>query len=103
MSSSTLLPSGILAVVIALGAGCGQAKKPTADPQPFKKAIAEYLDRNNMALAVKGIVEGPTIDGHTATLSAALTHAELGGASVTWEFTFQKNPNGTWRVVGEKR
>ncbi len=103
MRASSVPFSGLLAVVIVFGVGCRQAKKPTADPQPFKKAIAEYLDRNNMALAVRGIVEGPTIDGNTATLSAALTHAELGGATVTWEFTFQKNPNGTWRVVSEKR
>ncbi len=98
-----MLLTGILAATIAVCAGCRQAKKPTADPQPFKKAIAEYLDRNNMALAVRSIVEGPSIDGNTATLSAALTHAELGGPSVTWEFTFRKNADGTWRVVSEKR
>ncbi len=82
--------------------GCGEPEV-TADPGPFKSAIATYLDRNNMAMAVKEVKEGPTVDGDTATLTASLTHAELGGASVTWEFRFEKSADGSWNVVSHKK
>ena len=69
------------------------------DPAPFESAIAQYLERNNMAMAVKAVKEGPTVSGDTATLVASLTHAELGGPSVVWKFSFEKNADGSWSAV----
>jgi hypothetical protein len=91
-----------LALLPGLIAGCGRTNPPAADPQPFKTAIAEYLERNNMAMAVKEVKEGPTIEGDTARLRASLTHATMGGPSVTWEFRFQKGPDGKWKAVEHK-
>jgi len=82
-------------------AGCGEPE-PTVDAAPFEKAIAEYLERSNMAMALKAVKEGPTVSGDAATLTASLTHAELGGPAVTWEFTFEKSADGTWRAVGHE-
>jgi len=81
--------------------GCGEPE-PKVDSAPFEKAIAEYLERNNMAMALKTVKEGPTVSGDTATLVASLTHAELGGPAVTWEITFEKGPDGTWEAVGHE-
>ncbi len=78
--------------------GCG-SPTPTVDDAPFRAAIAEYLKFNNMALKVKDIKEGPVIDGEQASLSASLTHEQLGGPSVTWTFQFAKQPTGDWRVT----
>ena len=91
-----------LAVIVGGLPGCGKAKPPTADPQPFKAAIARYLDENNMAMALKEIREGPFVEGKTARLTASLTHATLGGPAVTWEFRFTQNPDGTWKAVSHK-
>lgn len=78
--------------------GCGgQAAK--VDDAPFREAIGRYLERNNMALAIKEIKEGPlVVDDKSARLQASLTHQELGGPSVTWEFEFAKQPDGSWDV-----
>ena len=65
-------------------------------------AIAQYLDRNNMAMALKEIKAGPTIEGKTATLTASLQHASLPGPAVTWQFRFEQNPDGTWNAVSHK-
>jgi len=89
-------------VVVAFALGCGHKEAAPADPGPFKKAIAEYLERNNMAMALKEIKEGPTMQDKTATLTASLTHASLGGPAVTWQFRFEKNADGTWKAVGHK-
>ena len=77
--------------------GCGQ-EAATVDAAPFRAAIEDYLRDSNMALAIKAIKQGPTVEGDTAQLSASLTHQELGGASVTWTFYFQKQPDGKWAV-----
>lgn len=87
---------------LALLAGCGRTKGSSVDPEPFKKAIAQYLERNNMAMALKEIKEGPTVQDNTAALTASLTHAALGGAAVTWQIRFEKNPDGTWKAVSHK-
>ncbi len=90
------------ALVCLLGAtglhGCG-APTPTVDDAPFRTAIADYLRINNMALKVKAIKTGPVVDGEQASLSASLTHEQLGGPSVTWTFQFAKQPTGDWRVT----
>lgn len=52
-----------------------------------------------MAMAVKEIKQGPAVQGERGQLTASLTHEQLGGPSVTWTFHFQKQPDGTWRVV----
>ena len=83
-------------------AGCGRTEADV-DSEPFESAIAEYLEKNNMALKVKEIKEGPTVTGGTATLTASLTHAELGGAAVTWTFRFEKSPEGAWIVVSHQK
>ena len=95
------LASALVALFFCTLIGCGEPEV-TVDPAPFKSAIATYLDRNNMAMAVKEVKEGPTVEGDTATLTASLTHAELGGPSVTWEFRFEKNADGSWKVVSHE-
>ena len=85
--------------VIAASVGCGE-KAPVVDDAPFRAAAVEYLEFNNMALAIKEIKTGPTVDGNNARLSASLTHDQLGGPSVTWEFQFAKQSDGTWSVTG---
>jgi len=87
--------------VMAAVVGCAE-QAPAVDEAPFRRALVEYLQNNDMALAIKEIKAGPTIDGRTAQLSASLTHAQLGGPSVTWEFQFGKQPDGTWLVTGHK-
>jgi ketosteroid isomerase-like protein len=89
------------ALLGAAAAGCvRQESRP--DPEPFKKAIAEYLERNNMAMALKEIKQGPLVEGDTATLTASLTHAALGGPAVTWQIRFEKQRDGGWRAVSHK-
>lgn len=90
--------SALLALVCWSLIGCGKPEV-TVDSAPFESAIATYLERNNMAMAVKEVKEGPTVSDRTATLVASLTHAELGGPSVTWKFSFEKTAEGTWEVV----
>ena len=84
--------------VLAALVGCAE-QAPTVDDAPYREAVVEYLQNNNMALAIKEIKAGPTIDGGNARLSASLTHDQLGGPSVTWEFQFAKQPDGTWLVT----
>ena len=55
-----------------------------------------------MAMALKEIKEGPTVEGKTAQLKASLTHATLVGPAVTWQFRFSQNPDGTWKAVSHK-
>lgn len=98
LRQTTILEGALFVLLSCFFTGCGEPKS-TVDPAPFQSAIVEYLDRSNMAMAVKAVKEGPSVSGDTATLVASLTHAELGGPSVTWEFTFEKNPDGTWKVV----
>jgi hypothetical protein len=96
--------SAWLALLVALLAGCGKSKskESAVDLEPFKKAIGEYLERNNMAMAVKEVKEGPVIEETQANLKASLTHATMGGPAVTWEFTLEKDPKGAWKVVSHK-
>ncbi len=91
-----------LAVLVGLVAACGRSKPPAVDLQPFKAAIAQYLERNNMGMALKEFKEGPTIEGDKARLKASLVHATMGGVSVTWEFRFEKGPDGQWKAVEHK-
>jgi len=82
--------------------GCGKSDAPTADPEPFKTAVAKYLEQNNMAMALSRIKAGPTIEGKTATLTASLQHATIPGPAVTWTFRFEQNADGTWNAVSHK-
>ena len=91
----------ILAVLV-LVAGCGKSGPAPVDPKPFEAAIAQYLERGNMAMALKEIKEGPTVNDNTATLTASLVHAEMGGPAVVWRFTFEKDAKGTWRATAHK-
>jgi len=95
-----LAAASVAALLLALG--CGKTQSANAAPEPFKKAIAEYLERNNMAMALKEIKEGPTVEGNTATLTASLTHATLSGAAVTWKIRFEKAADGTWKAVSRE-
>jgi hypothetical protein len=97
--SGTLLAALVL-TWIPLVAGCGEAPSNSVDTGPFERAVEQYLEEHNMALAIKAVKEGPSVDGNTATMTTSLTHAELGGASVTWEFQFEKNTDGTWKATG---
>ncbi|HJN10242.1 MAG TPA: hypothetical protein QF564_16260 [Pirellulaceae bacterium] len=85
---------------LAAPLGCG-TPKPTVNDEPFRVAIADYLQANNMALKVKEIKEGPVIEGKRAAVSASLTHEQLGGPSVTWKFQFTKQ-SGDWHVTAHE-
>ena len=100
--SATPLTVVLIAVMACFLAGCGKSKSPAADPQPFKVAIAQYLEQNNMAMALKEIKEGPIVEDKTARLTASLTHATLSGPAVIWQFRFTQNPDGTWKAVSHK-
>jgi len=103
LPAPTRIPASALLVLFCCSlSSCGE-QRVTVDPAPFESAIAKYLERNNMAMAVKEIKEGPTVSDQTATLTASLTHAELGGPSVTWKFGFEKTADGTWEVVDCER
>ena len=88
----------LVGLVVASAGGCSQESQ-TVDTAPFREAIKEYLQVGNMALAIKDIKQGPTVTGDSAQLSASLTHQELGGASVTWTFYFERQPDGSWSAV----
>jgi hypothetical protein len=92
----------LLAALACCWGGCGKSKTPAADPQPFQAAIAQYLERNNMAMAIREIKDGPTSEGKTATLTASLQHASLPGPAVTWRFRFEQDPGGSWNVVSHQ-
>ena len=71
----------LIVVLVFLFQGCCKSESPTVDPQPFKAAVAQYLERNNMAMTLKQIKAGPIIEGRTATLAASLQHATIPMAS----------------------
>jgi hypothetical protein len=52
-----------------------------------------------MAMKIKEIKQAPAVDGDKAQLQASLTHEQLGGPAVTWDFEFEKQADGTWRVL----
>ena len=95
----------LVAVLLLLGAlipGCA-GQSSDVDDKPFRQAIESYLQRNNMELAIKEIKAGPVVaDDKTASLTASLTHAELGGPSVTWQFQFATQPDGSWQVTSHQ-
>ncbi len=84
-----------MALVIA---GCGHSAAPP-DAAPFEAAVERYLQQHNMALRIKSVSRGPTVTGDRATMAVSLTHAELGGPSVVWEFDFTRQPNGDWDAL----
>jgi hypothetical protein len=86
--------------LVALGfffCGCGESA-PEVDDAPFRAAITKYLDSRNMAMKVKQVKRGPTIEGDAAELEASLVHREIPGPSVTWTFYFTKRSDGQWAV-----
>jgi len=87
-----------LLLAASLLTGCAPSA-PTPDDTPFRAAIGDYLRSHNMAMTIKEIKEGPQIDGDTARLSASMTHEQLGGPSVTWEFEFARQPDGSWQAI----
>jgi hypothetical protein len=89
----------IVCVLTAVLAGCAKKAASTVDPEPFKKAVAAYCERNNMAMALKEIKSGPEVSGATATMTASMTHAQLPGPSVTWTITFEKDAAGAWMAA----
>ena len=89
----------IACVLLAAVAGCSKKAATNADPEPFKKALAAYCDRNNMAMALKEIKSGPEVSGTTATVTASMTHAQMSGPSVTWTITFEKDATGAWKAT----
>ncbi len=93
---------GLLVVLTVLLVGCGESPGPAVESAPFEEAVATYLDEHNMALAIKDVKEGPIVEGETATMTTSLTHAELGGAAVTWEFEFEQGGDGAWQAVSHQ-
>lgn len=92
----------LIGLFVCLFQGCSKSASPTADAEPFKAAIAEYLEQKNMAMALKTIKAGPTVEGKTATLTASLQHATIPGPAVTWKFRFGQSADGTWKAVGHE-
>ena len=85
--------------LIATGVwGCTDSAPPAVDATPFRDAIASYLETNQMALKIKEVKEGPTIDGDRAVLTTSLEHQELTGPAVTWKFEFERQ-EGQWIAV----
>ena len=87
-----------LLFAVLLLTACG-APASTPDDTPFRQAIGDYVRTHNMAMKIKEIKEGPLIDGDAARLSASMTHEQLEGPSVTWEFQFARQPDGSWQAV----
>jgi hypothetical protein len=79
--------------------GCGTPPATTVNDAPFREAVAQYLQANNMAMKIKDIKQPPAIEGNIATMTASMTHEQLGGPSVTWTFQFAKQPTGDWQVT----
>ncbi len=98
LQKETLLWVALVAAVACIQSGCSEPPE-RPDSAPFEAAIAEYLDRGNMAMVVKEIKEGPSVTGNTATLKVSLTRAVVGGPSVTWTFNFKRASDGTWEAV----
>ena len=78
--------------------GCG-ASDSHVDSAPFEAAVAQYLARNDMAMRLKEIREGPAVDGNQATMTASMTHRDLGGPSVVWTFQFERADDQAWTVT----
>src|SRR5262245_26583963 len=91
----------LLLMLMAL-IGCGGGGTAIVDDAPLREAIGRYLQSRNMAMKIKEIKQGPAIDGNTATLTASMVHEQLGGPSVTWEFQFAKQADGSWQVTQHK-
>ncbi|MHB8865067.1 MAG: hypothetical protein ACYC6N_22020 [Pirellulaceae bacterium] len=91
----------LLAAMTMAFAGCRRSE-PAADPEPFRVAVEQYLQQHDMALRLKEIRKGPTVTGAAATMSVSLTHAELGGPSVVWEFQFERDARGEWRATSHR-
>ncbi len=96
---SPMILAGCCLAWAVFSAGCRRTPGEAVDAAPFRAAVERYLDQHEMALAIKAVKQGPSVEGDTATMTVSLTHAQLGGAAVTWEFSFQKNADGTWRAV----
>jgi hypothetical protein len=88
----------VMVVTIVGLPGCGD-QPSQVDTTPFLQAIDVYLERSNMAMAIKQVKEGPVLDGDTARLTASLSHRDLGGPAVTWTFHFNRQQDGQWSVV----
>ncbi len=97
--SRVVVPIVILAVIFCGIPGCGEPVA-TADPAPFEAAVTKYLAQNDMQLRLKAIRQGPTVTGDEATMSASMTHRELGGPSVVWTFRFSRAEGIGWTVAG---
>jgi len=89
---------GLFGCCLLLFIGCGPAPA-TVDDTPFREAIGQYVQANNMAMKIKEIKQAPTISDNKARLQASMTHEQLGGPAVTWDFEFNKETSGKWRVV----
>jgi hypothetical protein len=95
--SRLVAPIAVLLALLLVLPGCGESA-PAVDPAPFEAAVTSYLAENDMQLRIKDIDRGPEIDGERATMSASMTHKELGGPSVVWTFELQRT-DGAWRVL----
>ena len=87
---------------LALLIGCGTPPAPPAsqvDDAPLREAVRQYLVANNMGMEIKEIKVAPAFQGETATMTASMTREQVAGPSVTWEFHFAKQPNGSWKVT----
>ena len=93
------LAAVIVTVVIVVGLpGCG-GPSSSVDTTPFLQAIDDYLESNNMGMAIKEIKEGPILDGDAAQLTASLSRKDVGGPAVTWTFHFNRQTDGKWSVI----
>jgi hypothetical protein len=93
-----LMRTVLILFCLLLFGGCSGATV-TVDDTPFREAIGQYLQAQNMAMKVKELKGMPVIEGSKAQLEASLVHEQLAGPSVTWKFEFAKQADGTWRVL----
>lgn len=96
MLRRVVLGHGLVFVLAIMGCGSPGVQ---VDEEPFRQAIGRYLETHNMAMKIKKIKQGPVIEGDSASLTASMTHAQLGGPSVTWVFQFAKQSDGAWQVT----
>ena len=95
-----ICPKPFLWIVACFLLGCGESAA-IVDDGPFRAAIQQYLQTNNMAMKVKDVKQPLIVSGDTAQMDTSLTHEQLGGPAVTWHFEFAKQSDGSWRVTNQ--
>lgn len=89
----------------ACGSGGGSDAPEIPDRQAFDKAVASYLDRQSMDLAIREYRSFEMADDEsTATAVISMGHADeaYGSVAVRFQFNFQKTGD-RWQVVSHQK